>query len=354
MSLAKPRIAVVLFNLGGPDSPKAVQPFLQNLFSDPAILRVPPPVRWFLARLISRLRAKKAQGIYNAIGGGSPLLPNTEAQAAALDRALGEALPDSECRSFIAMRYWHPLTPAAVKAVKDWQPDTIVLLSLYPQFSTTTTESSFAAFQAEATRQGLSAPQHVVCCYPEDAGWTGAVAEQIRRSGVDLTATRLLFSAHGLPQKIVDEGDPYPLQVNATVQAVCSQLGDAALDTVVCYQSKVGPLKWLEPSTEHELHRAGAEKKAVLVIPIAFVSEHSETLVELDIEYKHLAEEAGVSHYTRLPTVMLEPLFIKGLAVLVQQSLKAPQGEYLCSINDAVCQQPEKHCSRQLKASRPG
>jgi ferrochelatase len=142
--------------------------------------------------------------------------------------------------------------------------------------------------------------------------------------------------------------------VNATVQAVCSQLGDAALDTVVCYQSKVGPLKWLEPSTEHELHRAGAEKKAVLVIPIAFVSEHSETLVELDIEYKHLAEEAGVSHYTRLPTVMLEPLFIKGLAVLVQQSLKAPQGEYLCSINDAVCQQPEKHCSRQLKASRPG
>lgn len=338
------RLAVVLCNLGGPDSPAAVRPFLQNLFSDPAILRVSAPMRWFLARLISRLRARKAQAIYAKLGGGSPLLPNTQAQAQEIEKYLQRTIPAAKV--FIAMRYWHPLTKETVAQVKDWNPDSIALVSLYPQFSTTTTESSFKEFTKEAHRQGLTVPVHPVCCYPEDDGWTHAVAQTIENSSVNLAHTRILFSAHGLPQKIVDAGDPYPLQVAASAHAVLKKLTIQPRDSIICYQSKVGSMEWLKPSTEAEIERAGREGVPILVVPIAFVSEHSETLVELDDEYRHLATVSGVPRYTRAATVQTTQKFIEGLSQLIMQATQKPADEYLCALKDTVCRNPAGRCGR--------
>jgi protoporphyrin/coproporphyrin ferrochelatase len=311
------RRAVVLMNLGGPDSPEAVRPFLYNLFSDPAIIRLPAWLRLPMAWVIAARRAKLARGIYARLGGSSPLLANTAEQARTLENELG---PGYRC--FIAMRYWHPLTDAAVAAVRGWQPEEIILLPLYPQYSTTTTASSFAEWQREARRQRLSAVVRVVESYPVEPGFIAAMAaaaasalEGMEQEGI---AARLLFSAHGLPLRIVQAGDPYPQQVECTAAAVADALGRPALDRVVCYQSRVGPLAWLGPSIEEEIRRAGRQRRALVVVPISFVSEHSETLVELDIEYRHLAETCGVPVYRRVPTVATDARFIAGLARLVR------------------------------------
>jgi ferrochelatase len=310
------KTAVVLFNLGGPDAPEAVEPFLFNLFNDGAIITLPQPVRWLLARLIARRRAPMARAIYAKIGGGSPLLANTRAQAEALGQVLGP-----EYRCFLAMRYWQPFTRAAAEAVSAWQPDRIVLLPLYPQFSTTTTASSVRAWHQEAARLGLSVPEASLCCYPEETGFIAAVADLVRTALRDAAAAvrlRVLFSAHGLPKKIVNAGDPYQKQVERTAAAIVAALDRPELDSVVCYQSRVGPLEWIGPSTDDEIRRAGRDGCGVVVVPIAFVSEHSETLVELDIEYRHLAEQSGVPHYWRVPTVGTHPAFIEALARLVR------------------------------------
>jgi ferrochelatase len=313
------RTAVVLFNLGGPDGPAAIRPFLFNLFSDPAILGVPQPFRWLLAQAISRRRAPKAKAIYDLMGGGSPLLPLTEDQARALETALG-----GEAKAFIAMRYWHPMTDAAAAAVKAWGPDQVVLLPLYPQFSTTTTGSSLTAWARAARAVGLAAPTRVVCCYPSEPGFVAATAEAIRPAlerAARRGKPRLLFSAHGLPKKVVDAGDPYQWQVERSAAAVVEALGLPGLDWLVSYQSKVGPLQWLGPATDDEVRRAGRAGVPLVVVPIAFVSEHSETLVELDIEYRHLAESVGVPAYERVPAVATAPAFIQGLAGLVRRAL---------------------------------
>ena len=309
------RRAVVLMNLGGPDSPAAVRPFLYNLFSDPAIIGLPTVLRLPLAWLIAARRSATAQRIYAQLGGASPLLANTEAQARALESELG---PDHRC--FIAMRYWHPLTIEAVAAVAQWRPDEIVLLPLYPQYSTTTTASSLRAWSEEAKRQGLSVPTRSVRSYPTLPGFVAAIAAAAaealaQSSGVPL---RLLFSAHGLPLKTVRAGDPYPREVETTAAAVVGALAQPELDWRVCYQSKVGPLAWLGPSVVEELQQAGRDGAAVVVVPISFVSEHSETLVELDIEYRHIAEACGVPIYRRVPTVGTDPRFIAALAGLVR------------------------------------
>lgn len=307
------KTAIVLFNLGGPDSLDAVRPFLFNLFNDKAIIGLPQPWRWLLARFISGKRAPVARGIYQHLGGSSPLLQQTRDQAAALEKVLG---PDFKV--VVAMRYWHPFAEQALQQVQDWGADRVILLPLYPQFSTTTTGSSLKQWHQLAA--GRFAQTQVVCCYPVMSGFVSASAQLIRTQYDQALAQgkpRLLFSAHGLPQSIIDKGDPYQRQVEQSAAAIVSALGIDGLDWAICYQSRVGKAKWIGPSTEEELARAGSDKVPVVVAPIAFVSEHSETLVELDIEYRHLAEGLGIPGYFRASTVQSHPEFIQGLAQLV-------------------------------------
>lgn len=306
------RRAIVLMNLGGPDRPEAIRPFLYNLFSDPAIIGLPAPVRLPLAALIAWRRTATARGIYAQLGGGSPLLENTLAQAAALQAALGE-----NDRCFIAMRYWHPFAGQTVRAVMEWGLEEVVLLPLYPQYSTTTTGSSLANWQRIAARRGLVVPTRTIRSYPDASGLITALTELIAPYLRVKPKRRLLFSAHGLPRRIVAKGDPYPDEVARTARAVVAALGLPDLDWQICYQSRVGPLRWLGPSVEEELHRAARDGIPVVVAPISFVSEHSETLVELDRDYRRVAEAAGVPGYARAPTVGTHPDFIAALATLV-------------------------------------
>ncbi len=321
------RTAVILFNLGGPDSLEAVQPFLRNLFSDPAIIRLPGPLRALVARLISSRRAPIAREIYAEMGGKSPILPNTEAQADALKSLLADL---GEVEVFPVMRYWHPRARQVAESVARFAPDRIVLLPLYPQYSTTTAGSSIDEWRAEAKRIGLAdKPLHIVCCYPDDGGFvaelSGLIApflEEAAAAGVP----RLLLSAHGLPERIVQAGDPYQRHVERTAGAVMRALGQPDLDMVVCYQSRVGRMKWITPATIDEVARAGGEGRPVVLAPIAFVSEHSETLVELDIELAEEARKSGVPAYYRVPTVSAGDAFIRGLASLVRAALDRPPG----------------------------
>ena len=330
--MTKPRIAIVLFNLGGPDRMESVRPFLVNLFTDPAILRVPFFVRPFLARIIAGARVAPAKANYALMGGSSPLLRLTEEQAT----SLAAALPEFEARCFVAMRYWHPFSDAAVRDVRAWDPDEIILLPLYPQYSTTTTGSSLTAWRAAAAAVGLAKPTTVLCCWPVDPGFVAATAAIVRRSYDEARATlaadvklRVLFSAHGLPEVIVKKGDPYQFQIEQTAAAVAAALGMADLDWQVCYQSRATPQKWLDPSTESAIEQAVHDRVAVLVVPIAFVSEHSETLVELDIEYGDLARKAGIPGYFRAPAQNADPGFIAALADLVRAGRQLGPG--LCS-----------------------
>lgn len=326
---ARRRLAVVLFNLGGPDSQDAVRPFLFNLFNDKAIVGVPQPVRHLLARLISSRRTATAQEIYKKLGGRSPILPNTERQAAALGTALDAQLAGYRTKIFVAMRYWRPFVADAVEDVRRFAPDEIVLLPLYPQFSTTTTGSSFAAWHEAARAAGLTAPTRAVCCYPADRGFVDASAALIGEGLAKLAPGqkyRVLFSAHGLPKKIVDRGDPYRLQVEQSVAAVAGRLGLAQDARSICYQSRVGPLEWIGPSTEAEIRRAAADGLAIILVPIAFVSEHSETLYELDMLYADEAAKAGAPQYLRIPTVSVHAIFIDGLAGIVRASLGRAAG----------------------------
>ena len=333
------KLAIVLFNLGGPDSPEAVEPFLRNLFSDPAIISLPAIVRKPLAWWIAKRRAPFARKIYDHIGGRSPILAQTQAQA----RALETELTGMDAKAFVAMRCWHPFSDGAAAAVKRFGPDKIVLLPLYPQFSTTTTASSLKDWDRAAKKAGLTAPTSRICCYPANTGFVAAAAKKIRavmenpKEGVSY---RLLLSAHGLPKRVIEKGDPYQSQVERTAKAIVDELGIA--DAVVCYQSRVGPLKWLEPSTGAEIERAGREGKGLIVAPIAFVSEHSETLVELDIEYAKLAQESGVRDYRRAATVGTDDAFIAGMAGLVRKAAEADgitndDGKRSCPVSCGRC-----------------
>lgn len=338
------KIAIVLFNLGGPDKIESVKPFLLNLFRDPAILRVPPFIRPFLARLIAGLRVKAASANYAILGGKSPLLELTEQQA----RAVEGRLPGARC--FIAMRYWHPFSDEAARAVRAWDPDEVVLLPLYPQYSTTTTGSSLTAWREAAARAGLAKPTTALCCYHSDGAYLAATTAIVRRSYDEALASlppgiklRVLFSAHGLPETIIAQGDPYQFQVERTVAGVIRMLGIADLDATVCYQSRATPQKWIGPSTEVEIERAVHDKTAILIVPIAFVSEHSETLVELDVEYRELAEKEGILGYFRAPTQNSDPAFIDALGSLVEAALD--RGPGLCSfVGSRTCPRPNRDC----------
>ncbi|MEE2526628.1 ferrochelatase [Hyphobacterium sp. HN65] len=334
------KIAVVLFNLGGPDGPDDVKPFLRNLFRDPAIIGAPGPIREFLAWLISTTRTPEARKNYEKMGGGSPLLPETKKQADALISALEKKQPGEMFRSFIAMRYWHPFLEDTVREVEAWAPDEIVLLPLYPQFSTSTTGSSLTGW--EKAGGGVA---RTICCYPEEKGLIAAHAQLIgetwEKAGKPANA-RILLSAHGLPEKTVRDGDPYQWQIEQTSAAVMKHLPELS-DWQICYQSRVGPLKWIGPSTEEAIEAAAADGKSIILTPIAFVSEHIETLVELDEEYALLAEENGIPGYYRVPALGLAQAFIDGLADLAiealqgDQGLKPPCGKRICPAGFGKC-----------------
>ena len=318
------KIGVVLFNLGGPDQISAVEPFLINLFNDAAIIRLPQPFRYLIAKLIARRRAPMAKDIYECLGGRSPILEETQAQANALEKLLNANSSGAAFKVVIAMRYWMPRSDAAALELKKWGADDIVLLPLYPQFSTTTTASSLTDWTRAVLDWNLKANTRAVCCWPTEPGLIASHAAKIATVLRRNPTLRVLFSAHGLPEKIVKSGDPYPAHVERTVAAVVAELarlGLASIDWRICYQSRVGPLKWIGPSTDDEIRRAGAEHKGLVVVPIAFVSEHSETLVELDQEYRKFAHGAGVPRYERTPTPSTDPVFIAGLARLVGSAL---------------------------------
>jgi ferrochelatase len=324
------KTAVVLFNLGGPDKLEAVQPFLFNLFSDPAIIRLPQPLRWLVAKIVSRKRAPIAREIYRKLGGRSPLLEVTQAQARLLEQHLNDI---GDRAVFVAMRYWHPFVGEAARDVAAYAPDRIVLLPLYPQFSTTTTGSSLTAWFDAAEKLGLLKPAVAVCCYPVQQSFVRAqvlavsrVLRSLEATGGDMSDVVVLFSAHGLPKKIIAAGDPYDRQVEQTVAAVVGKLRSASdawstLDCRICYQSRVGPLEWIGPGTAETIVEVAQAGKRIVVVPIAFVSEHSETLVELDMEYRKLAEENGAVAYERVPALGTDKDFIDALAEMVRSAL---------------------------------
>jgi ferrochelatase len=336
------KLAVILFNLGGPDSPESIEPFLRNLFSDPAIISLPAILRLPLARAIARRRAPVACNIYEHIGGKSPIFEETRRQADALETALSKE--DVQAKAFVAMRFWHPFSDGAARAAAAFEPDKIVLLPLYPQYSTTTTASSLKDWARAAKKAGLRAVTSFVCCYPWEAGFVDAAAAKIREAmtgAEEGVSYRLLLSAHGLPKRIIAKGDPYQWQVEQSAAAVVKALDRPGLDAVVCYQSRVGSLQWIGPGTDAEIVRAGRDGKGVIVVPIAFVNEHSETLVELDIEYRKLALKAGVRDYRRAATVGTHADFINGLAGLVQA---AAQGKTASCGNGRICPASYKRC----------
>ena len=344
--------AVVLYSLGGPDKPEDIRPFLFNLFNDPMIIGLPGPLRWMLAKLIAGRREKTAREIYANLGGGSPLLANTRAQAEALETALNAEGGDTY-KCFVAMRYWHPYVDEAMDAVLASRPDRIVLMPLYPQFSTTTVGSMKRVWDQAARKRNLSTPVSAVCCYPTDPGFIAAVADSILHAVSDLPEGlpyRILFSAHGLPKKTIAKGDPYQRQVEQTANAVMSALSErpgGGADWLCCYQSRVGPLEWIGPATEDEIKRAGTDGVGIVLVPIAFVSEHSETLVELDIEYCELADHAGVETYARVPTVGTAKPFIDGLARLIRAN--AQTGSVMCSGDGGrICGAEWSQCPAQM------
>lgn len=317
-------VGVVLFQLGGPDSLDSIEPFLYNLFSDPDIIDFPfaRVARPTLARLISSRRAQKVREHYASIGGKSPLRELTEAQASALEQELRKAL---DARVFVAMRYWHPLTADTARQVEAEAPRHLVLLPLYPQYSKTTTGSSLNEWHR--TYDSKSAPAKIVRDFHNYPPYLDAVAERINqglaRFEHKTTHVHLVFSAHGLPRSVIEAGDPYQAQVEATAKLVMER-GRWSNPYVICYQSRVGPGRWLSPSlhdTLDNLATQGAER--LLVIPISFVSDHVETLSEIQIEARAAAQRRGIRQFEVIPALNDSPKFIRALAGLVLRELGA-------------------------------
>lgn len=312
------RIAVVLCNLGGPDSLGSVRPFLFNLFSDPDIFRLPLAfiTQRPFAALIARRRAPEAAKGYAAIGGKSPILEFTNAQAAALARGLGDGFDVHVC-----MRYWHPLTGEVVAMLRNKNYGRVILLPLYPQYSVTTSGSAYNEFMRQCEKQNYRPAITLVRQWYDQPDYQGAIVETLRAEAQkfpdpDPRRIELLFSAHGLPRKLVDRGDPYERQIRATYEALRAQLGWP--HTTLCYQSRVGPLEWLRPYTDDVIReKAAAGVKQMLVYPIAFVSDHVETLFELGITYAEVARAHGIRHYRVAPALNSHPRFIEALKSLV-------------------------------------
>ncbi len=328
------RVGVLLLNLGGPERIEDVGPFLYNLFADPEIIRLPTPLlQKPLAWLISTLRSSKSKEAYRAIGGGSPLRRITEQQARELQSELRQR--GVQATTYVAMRYWHPFTESAVGDIKADSVDEVVVLPLYPHFSISTSGSSFRELQRlrQADPAFSKLPIRCIRSWYDHPGYVLAMAELIAagvRSCQDPDSAHVFFSAHGVPKSYVeDAGDPYQQEIEA-----CSRLVMAKLEQLLghgnpytlAYQSRVGPVEWLKPYTDEALVRLGEEGvQELVVVPISFVSEHIETLEEIDIEYREIATEAGIRNFVRVPALDTYPTFIKGLADLVQQAQAGPE-----------------------------
>jgi protoporphyrin/coproporphyrin ferrochelatase len=319
------RLGVLLLNLGGPDKIEDVRPFLYNLFADPEIIRLPSPILQApLAWLISTLRSKKSQANYKKIGGGSPLRRITEAQAAALQQLLQQS--GQEAMVYVGMRYWHPFTEEAIAQVKRDQIEELVILPLYPQFSISTSGSSFRLlerlWEKDADLQKIK--YTVIPSWGEFPGYVQAMAQLIARK-IDETpnpgAAHVFFSAHGVPVSYVEEaGDPYQREMEACTATIMKTLGRSNQYTLA-YQSRVGPVEWLQPYTDEAIESLAAKGiKELVVVPISFVSEHIETLEEIDIEYREIAEHAGITTFARVPAPDTDPTFVQALADLVTKA----------------------------------
>lgn len=329
MAKKSEKVAVVLFNLGGPDSKNAIRPFLMNFFMDKNIIRLPIPFRCIVAAMIANRRSKREAGeSYGELGDKSPLLENTNKQARALQKVLKDSRETDgvQFKTFVSMRYWHPMAAQVVREVRDWRADKIVIVPLYPQYSTTTTYSSLQQWNKAMHEAGMDIPTSVIGCYHKNKGFVEASAELIKNEYEKAkkdgySSARVLFSAHGLPENIVKDGDPYEWQCEETAEAIVAKLDIKDLDYQYCYQSRVGPMKWIGPSTDEALKKAAEDQKAVVIYPHAFTQEHVETLVELDIEYKEEAEEMGLHGYYRVETVGTHKAYIEGLADLVHKHI---------------------------------
>lgn len=320
------RTAVVLFQLGGPDSPEAVEPFLYNLFRDPDIIDFPGAflARRPLARFIASRRSPKVAEHYREIGGKSPIIDLTAAQAAALAAALA---PEVSAGVFVAMRYWKPFTDEAARAVREGGFARVVLLPLYPHYSRATTLSSMKEWRRQARRAGLKEVREAeICCFFNHPLYIRALAENLDRTlrrfaGVAPEEIDIVFSAHGVPVSLIEGGDPYQLQIEETVRLVL-EAGGWRSPWTLCYQSKVGRAEWLRPGlTETIANLAAAGRKRLLVVPVSFVTDHIETLHEIDMEAREEARALGVEQFEMTPGLNSDPLFIACLADLVRGAL---------------------------------
>jgi len=311
------RKAVILFNLGGPDKLENVEPFLFNLFNDPAILNLPAIFRYPLAKLISNRRAPIAKKIYIELGGSSPILKLTKDQSTALEKNLNQNKLNEKYKCFVVMRCWHPRAEEVIKNVKLYNPNEIILMPLYPQYSAATSGSSIKEWNEVCKKNNYKIKTSTICCYPTDENFINAHVKEISKKIKDINNFKLIFSAHGLPKKNIKKGDPYQWQVEQSVNKIVKNLNYNNLDWVLSYQSRVGLLKWIEPSTDDVIIENSKIGKHIVLVPIAFVSEHSETLVELDIEYKKLATDNGCNEYTRVPALGTNEDFILAMSELI-------------------------------------
>jgi protoporphyrin/coproporphyrin ferrochelatase len=322
MAFIQGRVGVVLFQLGGPESLEAIEPFLYNLFCDPDIIDFPFAKlgRKPLAKLISVARAKKVHHHYQVIGGGSPIRRFTEQQAAALEQRLQTQGVDARC--LVAMRYWHPFTAEAIATLNRAGCETVVLLPLYPQYSTTTTGSSLNEWRRHFTANGRQV-REIEHFYRDDL-YLEAVVERLNQAlerFPDPETVELVFSAHSVPVAVVEKGDPYRRQIEETV-ALVMERGGYRNRHRLCYQSKVGASKWLQPSLRSTLRSLALEKaRDICVVPISFVSDHVETLGEIDHEARELAAEVGIRHFEMAAGLNDSPTFIRALAGLVTSAL---------------------------------
>lgn len=322
MTRTNRRVGIVLFQLGGPDTLEAIEPFLYNLFCDPDIIDFPFARigRRPLAKLISTTRSRKVQHHYASIGGGSPIRPNTERQARALERELRRGGIDAHC--FVAMRYWHPFTAEAIAQMHAAACDELVLLPLYPQYSSTTTGSSLNEWNRLF---GDDVPVHVVHPFYREAAYLDAVAEKVNEALSRFPSperAEIVFSAHSVPMSVIEKGDPYQRQIEETVRLLMDR-GGWSNPHRLCYQSKVGASRWLQPSLHQTLKVLSAEHvREVCVVPIAFVSDHVETLGEIDHEARHEAHELGITQFEMTGGLNDSPKFIQALTEIVQQALE--------------------------------